>query len=103
MPRKRKAKKNKKRSGDEQRPYLVGGFLLILAVLSLISLYSDQMGLFGEWTSSIIYFLFGSVAPLFCALLFIIGLCFITDRTLNLKLKFLILSVILFLSCMLFV
>ena len=103
MPRKRKAKKNKKRSGDEQRPYLVGGFLLILAVLSLISLYSDQMGLFGEWTSSIIYFLFGSVAPLFCALLFIIGLCFITDRTLNLKLKFLILSVILFLSSMLFV
>ena len=86
MPKKRKAKKNKKNYGDEQRPYLIGGFLVILAVLSLISLYSNQMGLFGEWTSSSIYFLVGSVAPLVCALLFLIGSGFITvlhiiDRT----------------------
>lgn len=103
MPKKRKAGNNKKHSGDEQRPYLVGGFLVILAVLSLISLYSDQMGLFGEWTSSSIYFLFGSVAPLFCVLLFIIGLCFITEWPLKQKIKFLILSVVLFLGSMLFV
>ena len=102
MPKKRKAKKNKKNNGDEQRPYLIGGFLVILAVLSLISLYSDQMGLFGEWTSSSIYFLFGSVAPLFCALLFIIGICFITEWPLSIKVKCFILSIVLFLSGMLY-
>lgn len=102
MPKKRKAKKNKKNNGDEQRPYLIGGFLVILAVLSLISLYSDQMGLFGEWTSSSIYFLFGSVAPLFCALLFIIGICFITEWPLSIKVKYFILSIVLFLSGMLY-
>ncbi|MDD7362984.1 MAG: DNA translocase FtsK 4TM domain-containing protein [Peptoniphilus sp.] len=103
MPRKRKTSKKKSDDRAQQKAYLTGGFIIILAVFSLISLYSEQMGLFGEWASLAIRFLFGTVAVLFCILLFILGLSFITEWHVSTKIKMIVLSVLVFLMGMLYV
>ena len=79
MPTKRKTTKKKTAAQSQQRAYMIGGLIIILAILSMLSLYSEQMGVFGDLTSSAIGILFGKVGPVFCALLFVIGLFFITD------------------------
>lgn len=102
MPKKRKSSKRKPRNDSRQNTYLIGGFIIILAIFSLISLYSDQMGLFGEWTSVGLSFLFGTISPLFCLVLFIVGLSFITDWRLTTKIKALVLAILFFLMSILY-
>ncbi len=81
---------------------MIGGLIIILAILSMLSLYSEQMGVFGDFVSSAVGVLFGKVGPLFCALLFIIGLFFITDWDVKIKLKVLGLGILAFLMGMLY-
>lgn len=101
MPRKRKTTKKKTVAQSQQKAYMIGGFIIILAILSMLSLYSEQMGVFGDLTSSVIGVLFGKVGPVFCALLFVIGLFFITDWDVKTKFKVLALSITIFLMAIL--
>ena len=102
MPKKRKTTKKKTAAHSQQRAYMIGGLVIILAILSILSLYSEQMGIFGDLTSSVIGFLFGKVGPVFCALLFLIGLFFITDWDVKTKIKILGLGLTIFLMAILF-
>ena len=102
MPKKRKTTKKKTAAQSQQRAYMIGGLIIILAILSILSLYSEQMGVFGDLTSSVIGFLFGKVGPAFCALLFLIGLFFITDWDVKTKIKILGLGLTIFLMAILF-
>lgn len=101
MPKKRKTTKKKTAAQSQQRAYMIGGLVIILAILSILSLYSEQMGVFGDLTSSVIGFLFGKVGPVFCALLFLIGLFFITDWDVKTKIKILGLGLTIFLMAIL--
>ncbi|MDY3119320.1 MAG: DNA translocase FtsK [Peptoniphilus sp.] len=103
MPKKRKTTKKKTVAQNQQKAYMLGGFITILAVLSLLSLYSEQMGIFGTFMSSVIGILFGKVGSLFCALLFAVGLFFITDWNVKVKLKALGLALSVFLMAILYV
>lgn len=102
MPTKRKTTKKKTAAQGQQRAYMIGGLIIILAILSMLSLYSEQMGVFGDLTSSAIGILFGKVGPVFCALLFVIGLFFITDWDVKTKMKVLGLGLTVFLMAILF-
>lgn len=102
MPTKRKTTKKKTAAQSQQRAYMIGGLIIILAILSMLSLYSEQMGVFGDLTSSAIGILFGKVGPVFCALLFVIGLFFITDWDVKTKMKVLGLGLTVFLMAILF-
>lgn len=102
MPKKRKTTKKKTAAQSQQRAYMIGGLVIILAILSMLSLYSEQMGVFGEFTSSAIGILFGKVGPVFCALLFLIGLFFVTDWDVKTKMKVLGLGLTVFLMAILF-
>lgn len=102
MPTKRKTTKKKTAAQSQQRAYMIGGLIIILAILSMLSLYSEQMGVFGDLTSSAIGILFGKVGPVFCALLFVIGLFFITDWDVKTKMKVLGLGLTVFLMAIFF-
>ena len=102
MSRKRKSTKKKTTAQSQQKAYMIGGLIIILAILSMLSLFSEQMGVFGDFVSSAIGVLFGKVGPLFCALLFIIGLFFITDWDVKIKVKVLGLGILAFLMGMLY-
>lgn len=64
MPTKEKPRK-KTAAQSQQRAYMIGGLIIILSILSMLSLYSEQMGVFGDLTSSAIGILFGKVGPVF--------------------------------------
>ena len=102
MPTKRKTTKKKTAAQSQQRAYMIGGLIIIFAILSMLSLYSEQMGVFGELTSSAIGILFGKVGPVFCVLLFVIGLFFIADWDVKTKMKILGLGLTVFLMAILF-
>lgn len=77
--RKNTKRKTKSAASDTQRPAMVGGLLILVAVLSFLSIFSDKMGIFGDFASKGIGLFFGKTGPIFCGLLLLTGLFLILD------------------------